>query len=220
MSDAPVPHWRPATGRDRLARRLTTWRRAVLARRRPLAALLTAIAVLAALRTLAPPPEPTARVLVAAHDLEPGAVLGAEDLTAAAYPVGTVPDGLARDPVGRILAAPLRRGEPLTDVRLVGPSLTAGYDGLVAVPVRLPDAGTVDLLTVGDRVDLVAADPGGGGVRVVAAGVPVLALPRASAGPASAGLTGRLVVVGATPGSAAAIAEAAVQDFLTFTFAR
>ena len=192
----------------------------MLARRRPLAALLTAVAVLASLRTLAPPPEPTARVLVAAHDLEPGAVLGADDLTAADYPVGTVPDGLARDPVGRILAAPLRRGEPLTDVRLVGPSLTAGYDGLVAVPVRLPDAGTVDLLTVGDRVDLVAADPGGGGVRVVAAGVPVLALPRASGGPASAGLTGRLVVVGATPGSAAGIAEAAVHDFLTFTFAR
>ena len=44
MSDAPVPRWRPATGRDRLARRLTTWRRAVLARRRPLAALLTAVA--------------------------------------------------------------------------------------------------------------------------------------------------------------------------------
>ena len=105
-------------------------------------------------------------------------------------------------------------------MRLVGPSLTAGYDGLVAVPVRLPDAGTVDLLTVGDRVDLVAADPGGGGVRVVAAGVPVLALPRASDGPASAGLTGRLVVVGATPGSAAGIAQAAVHDFLTFTFAR
>ena len=94
MSDAPVPRWRPATGRDRLARRLTTWRRAVLARRRPLATLLTAVAVLASLRTLAPPPEPTARVLGAAHDLDPGAVLGAGDLTAADYPVGTVPDGM------------------------------------------------------------------------------------------------------------------------------
>ncbi len=219
-SDGTVPPWRPATRRARFGRRLTAWRRAVLARRRPLAALLTAVAVLASLRTLSPAPEPTARVLVAAHDLASGAVLRAEDLTTAAYPVATVPDGLAAEPVGRILAAPLRRGEPLTDVRLVGPSLVAGYDGRVAVPVRLPDAGTVALLTVGDHVDLVAADPGGGGARVVAASVPVLALPRSSEGPASSGLTGRLVVVGATPASATAIAEAAVRDFLTFTFAR
>jgi hypothetical protein len=88
------------------------------------------------------------------------------------------------------------------------------------VPVRLPDAGTVDLLTVGDRIDLVAADPNGGGARVVAAGVPVLALPRPSPGPGTAGQAGRLVVVGAQPGASEEIADAAVQDFLSFTFAR
>jgi hypothetical protein len=90
----------------------------------------------------------------------------------------------------------------------------------VAVPVRLPDAGTVDLLTVGDRIDLVAADPNGGGARVVAADVPVLALPPPSSGPSTAGQAGRLVVVGAPPGASEEIADAAVQDFLSFTFAR
>ena len=183
-SDGTVPPWRPATRRARFGRRLTAWRRAVLARRRPLAALLTAVAVLASLRTLSPAPEPTARVLVAAHDLASGAVLRAEDLTRGGVPGRDGPRRTgAPSRSGRILAAPLRRGEPLTDVRLVGPSLVAGYDGLVAVPVRLPDAGTVALLTVGDHVDLVAADPGGGGARVVAASVPVLALPRSSDGP-------------------------------------
>ena len=121
-------------------------RRAVQARRRPLAAVLAGVAVLAALRTLAPPPVPTVEVLVAARDLAAGSVVGADDVVPAAYSPGLAPHGLADDPVGRVLAAPLRQGEPVTDVRLVGPSLTEGYDGLVAVPVRLPDAGSVALL--------------------------------------------------------------------------
>ncbi|MGI8901893.1 MAG: SAF domain-containing protein [Nocardioides sp.] len=220
MSDEPAATWRPASRRARLGRRMTSLRRSVLTRRRPLAAVLTAVAVLATLRTLSPAPEPTVAVLVAARDLQSGSVLRDDDLVRAAYPVETVPEGLAGAPVGRILAAPLRRGEPLTDVRLVGPALAAGYAGLVAVPVRLPDGGSVELLTVGDRIDLVAADPAGGGAQVVAAAVPVLALPRASSAPSSSGLAGRLVVVGAPRASAEAIAASAVRDFLSFTFAR
>ena len=88
-----------------------------------------------------------------------------------------MPDGLARAAVGRTLAAPLRRGEPVTDVRLVGPELTDGTPGLTAVPVRLPDAAMVALLEVGDLIDLIATDPQGSGATVVAAGVPVLAIP-------------------------------------------
>ena len=104
-------------------------------------------------------------------------MVGSDDVRPAAYSPGLAPHGLADDPVGRVLAAPLRQGEPVTDVRLVGPPLTEGYDGLVAVPVRLPDAGMVALLQVGDRIDLVATDPQGGGARIVAADVPVVALP-------------------------------------------
>ena len=214
---APTPP-RASGRRTRLTRRLVTTRRAVQARRRPLAAVLAGVAVLAGLRTLAPPPVPTVEVLVAARDLAAGSVVGSDDVLPAAYSPGLAPHGLAEDPVGRVLAAPLRQGEPVTDVRLVGPSLTEGYDGLVAVPVRLPDAGSVALLRVGDRIDLVATDPEAGAARTLASAVPVLALPQPAGTGDGAGITGRLVVVGAPPEVAEDIAAAAVGDFLSFAF--
>ncbi len=148
-------------------------------------------------------------------------MLGPGDLTPVPFAPGSVPDDLATSTAGRTLAAPVRRGEPVTDVRLVGPGLADGHPGLTAVPVRLPDAGMVGLLAAGDRIDLVAADPQGSGARVVAAGVPVLAVPGALPDAASDGVTGRLVVVGAADqAEVTRIADAAVRDFLTFTFAR
>ncbi|MET0788545.1 MAG: SAF domain-containing protein [Cellulomonas sp.] len=207
--------------RDRLRRLLTSVRRAVLRRRRVLAAALTAVAVAAGLHSVTAPPPPRIDVLVAARDLPGGTVLGPGDLTSAPFAPGSVPDDLATSTAGRTLAAPLRRGEPVTDVRLVGPGLADGHPGLTAVPVRLPDAGMVGLLAAGDRIDLVAADPEGSGARVVAGGVPVLAVPGAPTDAASDGVTGRLVVVGAADQSEVTrIADAAVRDFLTFTFAR
>lgn len=222
MSDDRDPAWsspwRARTRRARWGRRVVTLRRAVLRRRRLLAALLSAMTVLAALRSVSPAPEPMVPVLVAARDLPSGTLVRAGDLVEAAYLPATAPDGLAGDVVGRTLAAPVRRGEPITDVRLVGPALTEGYDDLVAVPVRLPDAGSVALLAVGDRIDLVATDPSAGDARVIALAAPVLALP-APTDAGDGGLTGRLVVVGASRAAAAAIAGAAVRDFLSFTFA-
>jgi len=205
---------------QRWSRRWVLARRAVLARRRALAAVCAGVAVLAGLRVLAPAPAATVPVLVAAHDLAAGSVLAADDLTHAAYSPALVPSRLADDPVGRVLAAPMRRGEPVTDVRLVGPSLTDGYDGLVAVPVRLPDAGSVALLQVGDHIDLVATDPETTAARTIAPGVPVVALPRSDDRADGAGITGRLVVVGASRNVAEDIAAAAVGDFLSFAFAQ
>jgi hypothetical protein len=131
-----------------------------------------------------------------------------------------VPGDLAQAPAGRTLAAPLRAGEAVTDVRLVGPALTEGYPGLSAVPVRLPDAGMVDLLRVGDRIDLVSADPQGGGASVVASDVPVLAVPDGSAAAGATGLSGSLVVVGAEPADVPQIADASVRTFVTIAFSR
>ena len=191
----------------------------MLARRRLLAALLTAVAVAAGLQTVMAPPPARVGVLVAARDLPAGAVLRTGHLVETDFEPGSVPSGLARDAPGRTLAAPLRRGEPVTDVRLVGPALTDGYPGRAAVPVRLPDAAMVDLLRVGDHVDLVSADPQGGGAEVVAADVPVLAIPDQAADTGAAGLTGRLVVVGAVPRDVARIADASVRTFVTIAFA-
>jgi Flp pilus assembly protein CpaB len=206
------------SSRDRVAATLRPVRRAVLARRRLLAAVLTAVAVAAGIHAAASPPPAEVLVRVAARDLPAGAVLGADDLRTVGFAPGSVPDGLAADAAGRTLAAPLRAGEPVTDLRLVGPALTDGYPGLAAVPVRLPDAGMVELLRVGDRVDLVSADPQGGGAEVVASGVPVLAIP-AAADTSGSGLTGRLVVIGADPADVARIADAAVRTFVTVAFA-
>jgi Flp pilus assembly protein CpaB len=204
----------------RLTRLLRPVRRAVLRRRRLLAAGLTAVAVGAGLHAAAPPPPDRVDLTVAARDLPAGSVLGAGDLTRAAVPPDAVPAGMVTHPDGRTLAAPLRAGEPVTDVRLVGPTLATAYPGRDAVPVRLPDAGMAALLRVGDRIDLVAADPQGSGARVVAAGVPVLAVPRPAPEPSATGdLGGRLVVVGAEPGDVPQIADAAVRYFLTFVYA-
>src|SRR4051812_6237238 len=60
-------------------------------------------------------------MVVAARDLAPGTVVGSGEVTLRELPPQMVPDGAARSPavvVGRTLAAPVRRGEPLTDVRL------------------------------------------------------------------------------------------------------
>ena len=60
------------------------------------------------------------------------------------------------DAVGRVLAGPVRSGEALTDVRLVGSSLLTRGGRLVAAPVRLADPATAGLLHAGDRVDVLA----------------------------------------------------------------
>ncbi|MBB6627231.1 pilus assembly protein CpaB [Nocardioides sp. KIGAM211] len=207
--------------RDRATRLAGGVRRAVLRRRRLLAALLTAVAVGTGLHATTAPPPARVAVVVAAHDLPSGAVVTEADLTTAAFAPGSVPSGLADAPVGRTLAGPLRAGEPVTDVRLVGPGLAAGHPGLTAVPVRLPDAAMAGLLRAGDRIDLVASDPQGSGARTVAAGAVVVAVPRVAddAGTTTAaGLPGRLVVVGVPPGDMEPLADASVRYFLTFAY--
>ena len=222
--------------RARLTSTLRRVRRAVLARRRVLAALLAAVAVAAGVRAVAPPAPLRVAVLVAAQDLPAGTVLADDDVRTARFAPGTVPAGAFEGPatstvLGRILAAPMVAGEPLLPVRLVGPDLAAAYSPRVALPVRLPDPGIAALLRVGDRIDLLATDPqvggagrsaGSAGATTVATGVPVLALPPAD--PTSAlgatGLSGRLVVVGVLPDEAPRVADAAARAFLSVAWSR
>lgn len=201
-----------AVRRTRLRRRL---RRTVLARRRPLAALCLALAVAAGLDAVRPPGPPTARVVVAARDLDSGTVLAPDDLVVRRVPRSAAPVGSTPDAVGRTLAAPVRAGEPVTDVRLVGPSVVAGYPGRVALPVRIADAESVALLRPGDHVGLVAADPRRGTAGYVAVDVPVLSIPQPADEPGSSALTGRLVVVAALPSDVAHIAGAAATELLS-----
>lgn len=197
------------------ARRL---RRFVLARRRPLAAVFAAVAVAAGLQASTAPPPPTRPVLTAARDLPAGTVLSVGDLARAEFTPGSVPDGVlptARAAVGRTTAAPLRSGEPVTDVRLVAGSLLHGYPGLVAAPVRIGDPGPVRLLRVGDRVDVVAADPRGEQeAALVATDAAVAAIPRHddALSPTS---TGGLVLLAVPEQTARDLAAAAVARYLS-----
>jgi pilus assembly protein CpaB len=191
--------------------------------RRALAALLAAGALLLALRsppTAAAQRTDTVAVTVVTRDLPAGAVLGRADLTAARWPPARVPAGTRPDPgelVGRRLAGAVRAGEPLTDVHLVGPGLTAGLPtGQVAAPVRLADLAVTALVRTGDRVDVLATAPDAARAEVVAAGARVLAAP----GPPAAAPTGALddaglLVLAVDEATAARLAAAATAANLT-----
>jgi hypothetical protein len=166
-----------------------------------------ALAVLTAVRAASAEPSPEVEVVVAAADL-----------TLAAFSADSVPSGTLRSPataVGRVLAAPMRAGEALTDLRLVAPGLLDGYPGLVAAPVRVADAASVALLRVGDRIDLVAADPEGRSAEPVARGAPVIALPRSAAVDPDL-QRGGLVVVAVPEAEAVSLARLGVSHVLSY----
>jgi Flp pilus assembly protein CpaB len=165
--------------------------RAIRSRRRWIAAVLVAGAVAFGLEAVAPPPAPVTQIVVAANDLSPGTMLSGNDLRLVDWPVALAPDTAATsitELVGHTLAAGLSRGEPVTRMRLVGPTLASAVleSGRVATPVRLADPTVAALLHPGDRVDLVAAqagssDPVSGGTapadaRVVAPAALVLSV--------------------------------------------
>ncbi len=204
--------------RDRLARGREHARKFLLRRRRPLAALCAAVAVAAGLSVTRPPAPGTVEVIVASRDLPAGTRLTADDLTARDFLAGTEPARPAGRPTGRVLAVALSAGEPLTDSSLLGPALTADLPYLRAVPVRMPDPGMVDLLRVGDVIDLVAADPDGDPARLLATDVPVLALPEVADVTGASGLAGRLTVLGLTPAEVSAVATASLVSFVTYTW--
>ena len=183
-----------------------------------LSAGLAAAAVAAALPTLSPTPAPTLRVVAAARDLVPGSPLAAGDLALVSWPRAVAPAGVLTslsDAVGRVLAGPVRTGEALTDVRLVGSALLVRGHGLVAAPVRLADPSTAALLHAGDRVDVLAVrtDQAADSAQTIASGLEVLAVPAAG----ESDPDGALVVLAATPETAARLAAAAVGSRLSVT---
>jgi Flp pilus assembly protein CpaB len=212
-------------GGDPLGRWLRDLLRAAQWHRRLLAAALLAGAMAFALHTLAPPAPPTAAAVSAARDLPAGTRLTEDDLTVARVDPAAVPDGalsraaLAR---GRTLVSAVRRGELLTDVRLVGAAAVDRLGpGLVAAPVRIADADSAGLLRPGDVVDVLAAGAPGDGVtggpaRLVASAVRVVTIPRPT-GRAFVPATGdgSLVVLATSSTTAARLAGAAVTERLS-----
>jgi pilus assembly protein CpaB len=242
LRDAPSSRTRQRGG-DQLWREL----RIVVRRyRRLLRAGVVVIAALLVVSRLSPTPAPTTAIVAAARDLPAGAVLTATDLRTVALPPGAVPAGATTDVaalVGGQLSGPLRRGEPLTDVRLTDGVLSRPAVGLVSAPVRLADSQAAQLLQPGQRIDVLAAStaadagaassgstasgPSGSAessvaaATVVAADVMVVAVPVASAPPGGSqvdsdvDVVGTLVVLATSPLQARILAQAQITSRLS-----
>ncbi|TDO18865.1 flagellar basal body P-ring formation chaperone FlgA [Mycobacterium sp. BK086] len=193
--------------------------RTVLARRVAAGGLV----VLAGVAALRPDPgDQMSDVVVAAHDLGPGLALSDSDVRIEKRSAATIPDGAQTGTgtvVGATLAGPARRGEVLTDVRVLGSrlsGLTAGPDARV-VPLHLADAAVLDLIRPGDVVDVMgAADAGTEAKPTLAASdaVVVLVSPKQKA----AGAGDERVVLVALPAAAAhALAAATLVQTVTLT---
>ena len=188
------PHWP-----DRLATltrsRRRGGRRSRLLRRSLAVALLIAAGVLA---MAGQPVVPAGRpVVTVARDLPIGTTLAASDL-------GTVhlvdpPDGVltAAQAVGAVLAGPIRKGEVLTDARLVPTQGPRPGTGRIAVPIRPADPATVELLSAGMHVAVLSVDDTGR-ATVLATDAVVLAIP-----PPPKSEPGKRLVVLAVPLAAA-----------------
>ena len=186
--------------------------------RRLLAAGLAAGAVALAVQAAEPDPAPTVPVVAAGGELRGGTTLTPEDLVLVDIPRSAVPRGAVAsvdDAVGRLLSGPMHAGELVTDLRLVAPSLLAGWGGdLVATPVRIADPGVLALVRPGDRIDLYATPLSAlGPAAVIAAQVPVLAVP--DSGEQGVLAEGALLVIAATTRQAGLLAEAAVTSRLS-----
>lgn len=202
--------WRPDWSRTARARRI-------------IAGVLVLAAAVSALR-----PDPSTDlipVVVAAHDLTPGSELTADDISVTSRTAAAVPDGSIGDTgavVGAMLTGPTRRGEVITDVRIVGTRLAqaaAGPDARI-VPLHLTDAALLDLLRPGDVVDVLAGadsalDPSGQRPDLLATDARVVLV---SARPKSVADRGdRILLVALPKHTAHAVAGASLLRSITVT---
>lgn len=229
MTRSPAPKRQPASVRPWASASRSPLRRFLDRRRRTLAAALFCVAAGAAVHELTPPSAAMAPVAVAARDLAGGATVASGDVRVARVPADAVPRGASSDPsrlVGQRLAGPVRSGEAITDAGLVGPGLLAGSAAdTAAVPVRVADPASLQLLRPGQLIDVVlSADAGGGpgAGTTLAAQVPVLwAGGPGGAGGAAPWLGSQdaegLLVVAARPDQALRIAGASARGKVFFT---
>lgn len=206
---------------DRLRALLRTkgWPR-TMALRRLVAIMLVVFAGILALRPAGARETAETGVVVAAVDLRPGSALTQSDTAVRPLPAPDVPVGALTSQnaaIGRLVAGPVRTGEPLTDVRLVGPAdtaLTTGDPSAATVPVQLADPDVADLLRPGQRVDVVTLDPNQQSNQVLAENATVITIRDT---PGTQGQPGRLVLVAVPRQVATRLAAASLRQPVTVT---
>lgn len=196
------------------------WMRTVRARRIAAGGLVL-LAGIAALRPN--PDDAVTQVVVASRDLGPGMALTLDDIRLDGRSATAVPDGSLTQlgaAVGSTLAGPARRGEVLTDVRLLGSRLAqavAGSDARI-VPLHLADAALVELVRPGDLVDILAAPESGGRAQVAQVLATDAVVVLVSATPQDRPAAPDPVVLVSLPAHAAnAVAGAALAQTVTLT---
>ncbi|MDR7082277.1 Flp pilus assembly protein CpaB [Arthrobacter ginsengisoli] len=179
------------------------------------------------MQELTPAPADTVPASAAARDLPAGKTLAPDDLTVLSVPRGLVPGGSYGSTYslsGKQLAVALRKGQLLSDSQLLGPGLLAGSpQGSAAVPLRMADPASIQLLSPGQLVNVVMTNGNDfdqpAASQVLAAAVPVLWTSGhgGGAGPwLATGETDGLLVVAADAEQARRLAGASTQGKLFF----
>lgn len=185
--------------------------------RRTLALVLVALA--GALALVRPTDGPVgAAAVIARADLPAGHVLAESDLQSVRR--ADLPDGAidaSAGATGRTLSAAVRRGELLTDARIVARDGPQPGPDRVATPVRLADQQSVDLLAPGMHVTLIAVDETSGSTTLAEDAV-VLGIRAPATAPLSAGRATPVVVFAVRDGDARTVAGSALSGDVTFTF--
>ena len=173
-------------------------RRALARHRRSIAAVATAVAVLAIITALQPERGPSVVVVTAAHPLAAGTTLTDADLTRTSMPESFVPPDALTDPaaaVGRVVNAPVSERSVVTAASVAaGQSLAR--PGMVVIALPLADEALAALVTPGSLIDIFGTTASGAGV--IASEVRVVAAPQPKGGLASMS-SGRVALVEVTP---------------------
>lgn len=161
------------------------------------------------MQELTPQPAPTVSAWAAARDLPAGRIVVPGDLIAIPVPPAVLPGGSLQlaELEGKQLAVALRQGQLLADSLLVGPGLLAGSPpGSAAVPLRMADPASIQLLSPGQLVNVVMTSGNGydqaAAAQVLASSVPVVWTS------ASGGKTGQWLDAGDTDGLMVVAADA------------
>lgn len=224
---SPRPGFRSGRpGRQRVSgvQRFPSW---LNRNRRLLVALLLCAAAGSSVQQLTPAPAHTVTALASARDLPAGTALSSNEVVRVEVPPGMVPAGAFADTaaiVGKQLAGPLRKGQLISDTQLLGPGLLAGTPpGSAAVPLRMADPSSIQLVAPGQLVNIVMTNGSDYGKaaesQVLAASVPVLwtSGQGGQTGPwPGTGETEGLIVVAADPDQARALAGSSTQGKLFF----